>query len=96
MNRPNSTLVNSRKSKIELLTDSRDEERPGVDPLPPAEVLVKPLGLVEVGSLRNDAALVGTSGLEDDARLVLWFRPPSTVSGILVLSTFGVFSRGCF
>ena len=81
---------------MELLTDSRDKGQPGVDPLPPAEVLVKPLGLVEVGSLQNDAALAGTLGLEDDARFVLWFRQPSTVSGILVLSTFGIFSIGCF
>jgi len=80
------------------MTYSRDKEQPDVDPLPPAEVLVKPLGLVEVGSLRNDAALVGTLGLEDDATFVLWFRPPSTECGIenLVLSTFGIFSEGSF
>jgi hypothetical protein len=58
--------------------DFRDKEEPDVDPQPPAEELAKHLGLVEVGSLQNDVALVepvGTSDQEDDGRLALQFHP---------------------
>lgn len=74
------------------MTDLRSQ--PGVDPQPPAELLVKHLGLVEVGNLRNDVALVGTLGPDDGEKSVLWFHLQSAVYGLrnLVLQTFPAFS----
>ncbi len=77
------------------MTDLRNQ--PGFDPQPPAGVLVKHLGLVEVGSLQNDVALavlVGTLGLDDGESFDPWFHPQLAVYGLrnLVLQTFPAFS----